>query len=1494
MQNGNQKGTALTGGALSDDALDSSHSVLTASMYGTGQKGLQQFYTPEAAAKLVAKVIGDVGVLDPTAGDGSLLRFFDRQNRYGVEIDKNQVKNAVEEDRGYHAITGDIQHAYPLLRQGIPSWSGIVANPPFGLQWSDPSYRDGRNVNSTVLAFVYAIRLLAEDGQLAFIAGRDRFYRQIADLPEAAGVYAVVECDELFEGTTLPCVIAFAITPGNRPPSTVGYEKRTVTIDMLDLLGDWVIEQRETALTHRNSIATYDYGSYQRPKHMEILATEYDRRMEIRTKANREYDALLIGGKAIQWLPSGFARLALNNADDGQAFNGLNGQPITYFATNERLWSKLINYRDKGLVTIEPRLFDAVEGTIGQIRKERVPLYHVSLAQRLGFLTDIDFLTCKKDCADHGFKAGEDYRLETTSKTIIEREKRMVESKKNPGEYTEVEFEKQKKALAIRIGHHTILDGGNEASANIRWILNHFDLPDPGEVATKHPVEIARLEALVREVMEEFTINSRKWEEKNPTAMPFSIREFQVKDIARMLFKKGGLLSWEQGLGKTLGGLAFYAAAKKEGAQDALLIVTANDLIDQWQREYERFVGGELERITGHGQAVEIARKLKRGGTGQYIAHYGTLSLKGTMGKLKLLPTVTVREWQEDKKVKGTGKWGYYYWADKLTPEIPRFTTEAAARAYAAPLFVADETRMATLPAYTKRQIAEGAAPTDCISSRQLDYYLVESCDIIQVPCDYVMEDGTRAINGYIAERHEKVTKKLTSRDLCPECEADTKNGWNGAFCEAERAGVKCGYSHYAVKVKPIMSRLSTAFRRGVGIYDEIQMIQARAGGGDSKRSTALRGPRFRWFLGCTGTPIKNYIDQAFQPLARCGGFGSARFPYDHDSGPIKFESDFAVIEYKRNNGRRENRKALAEVTNLSMLWRLLASSIIRRRKEETGEPLVPKYYHEIRVPLGMAQAEQIAAWLKNFPDLFKEKYPEHPVVKANMHTIMAPSLGLNWKLDYACTLPEADPDSEWTGVEGISNFTPANLKMLELTMALVKQGRKVLLGSNLKSTGGWLAEQLCEKGVKAVHILDEEGNTIDAGERAKHVYSFQTDDVDAFCAGTNAIRLGHNLDAASAVVLHGLDFDYEGLAQFIDRIHRLTSKEPVDVFVILPTLTNQQTLTTRKWQLLDMKGGSMELALDGRLIEKNETTLSEAEMIRELMERGLNVTNECVDEIGVKETWEELKPLSEYEIPENLLPERPDDITAEGVQVAAALTAFFDGVNNLAERPKVGDQLDILAPVAEYEGLSELDAMKLAQNAAEMDDAVEAELAAAEAAALEAGAEIIAFPEIEDEGAEPLALAADQDVEEDETFGTCGDCGGTISVEEYNRTGTDDYCDACPELDTDPRTAADRGYVNETQGIALGLVTTPPSEPSELVADATISDDLPSDAPTASGVGAPSADDGGAAGGAAEAGAFDPMAQLRQAKELLDLGILDEAEFAAVKTAMLAKLGAV
>ncbi len=336
----------------------------------------------------------------------------------------------------------------------------------------------------------------------------------------------------------------------------------------------------------------------------------------------------------------------------------------------------------------------------------------------------------------------------------------------------------------------------------------------------------------------------------------------------------------------------------------------------------------------------------------------------------------------------------------------------------------------------------------------------------------------------------------------------------------------------------------------------------------------------------------------------------------------MKFAKEFAVAEYTLDDTGRKNSsgRILPEVTNLSILWRLLCSSIIRRRKEETGEELVPRKLVPVICPLGTEQLRMYQQWLEGFASYFIETHPDLPICAyPNLVERSSAILGQLWKLEFSSVLPEAEPDGYY--VRG-SNWTPANLKVLELAEEHAKAGDKVLIGSSLMAYGPWVAAQLTSKGVKAVHITEESNDgkfqTKSPSKRAAVVEQFRNDGASVLCASVYSMQLGHNLDTANVVILRGLPWDYSTFDQFIARVHRLTSKRPVTVYIVM----SEGTVDTRKWELVNQKGAAAQLALDGMLYSQDEERIDLQQILNELKDKGIS-SDTTIPEEQIRKQWQ-------------------------------------------------------------------------------------------------------------------------------------------------------------------------------------------------------------------------------------------------------------------------------
>ena len=1032
-----------------------------------------------------------------------------------------------------------------MLRAAGVRFPAVVLNPPFGLGWRDALHArtgsgNSKEINSTVLAYLWALDLLKESGQGAMICGTTRLATHILSRPEARGVYAVVDVQgPLFDGVDLPTSIAFFVPPDNLRASHNGKHggeshrgvqplRLSATREDLPGLSDRIKETRNLRAGYVSTFASRDETTRLLSGFVAVKKEHEKRVREARSKKQATKFDLDLASNKVSISMSAYTRLALANSGNEREVQLLAHSPVSYFAQNKRSWRQLMTLEAEGLLSISPALRAAAEKVVEAAEDSATPLFPLRPQMRLGWLPELDKISCKLGDARLGFVAGETYPLSTRSKVASETQERIVENRRGVPELRR--FTTERRLLEVKVGNHTF-DEGNQ---NIQFLTDHFEFPDPGCVATRFPEEVRDRRNLLKLI-----------QRKNG----FELRRFQLDHLSRLLVKERGMLAHDPGLGKTLDLMVLAEAHRYLGAEPQALFAAPQDLLVQWSREAKAFFNRRLEPISTPGQARRAAVRARGGEATWWITHYECLSVVGR------------------KKV--------------LLPHRP--------------LDPADDLTQRLVTYKRNKRIAAGMDPNT-------------------------------------AGRYPLVA---TTRDACPECGADTAAGWNGEVCAGTEKLPGCGYSMRSIYVKSAASHLTRAFEKGVTCVDEVAEIR----GDDSLRSKAVRaigrGPHN---YGATGTPMSNFILDSFYPLAWSIGAGSPAFPYDY-SDKCRYERDFCVVEYL--HGRKEDdeehlkkrRKILPTITNVSQFWRLAQPSVSRCRKEQTGEPIVPKTYYPIRVPMGVNQQKAHAFWLEQFASYFAWKHPDHPLVRENLVDRFAAALGQRWRLEHAATLPAADdPSREWPKARKelgeLSNWTPASLKVLEIALAHAGRGEKVLIGSDLVRTGPWLAERLGEKGIRSVHITEEKAGKVgtkNPRKRAAEIDAFAAGDAQVLCSGIGAMKLGHNLTAASCVIVHGLTDGWMQFHQFLERVHRLTSPDPVSVYVVIPN----GSLAEKKWQLLKDKGGTSDLAYDGELSVQPEEPVDWNQVLREMKEKGIRATGDEIPEEEVEAAWAKVASLA-------------------------------------------------------------------------------------------------------------------------------------------------------------------------------------------------------------------------------------------------------------------------
>ena len=573
---------------------------------------------------------------------------------------------------------------------------------------------------------------------------------------------------------------------------------------------------------------------------------------------------------------------------------------------------------------------------------------------------------------------------------------------------------------------------------------------------------------------------------------------------------------------------------------------------------------------------------------------------------------------------------------------IPQARSEAA-KFFGRDLCVIDSTRAAREVAHRLRSgeggwfvthyeaLSLAGRRTERLPERTLvhpaDYYrLTGGKRERSAKCPHVPQVGERA--------QEAWAGLATTREACRVCATPRGAGFTGTACS------ECGLVDLSLRTTACARILGKAFADGMIALDEVSLIASSgspSGNDFSLRTLSVCALRARYRYGFSGTPLRNFVVDLHPQLWWIWREGP-NFPYPLMGGREKWVSDFAVVNElygvrAEDRHRVTRRQVLPEVTNLSRLWRLLASATVRRRKDDTGEPLVPRELHEVTVPAGRAQLAQQLAWLLRFPAWFSATHPESPLVRSGQVERFAAALGQLPKLDYAASLPEGDPDASWTEVPGVSNFTPKNLKVLQIALREVRAGKKVVVFSNLVEHPVWIAERLRERGVDAVDLTElRQGRRQTKGPRRRgdEIARFTRGSAQVLCATVQAIRLGHNFDMAEVAILAGIPWSYEQAEQALGRVHRLTCRRPVDVYIVMADFPG--SMDTRRNELVVRKGATSDLVFDGELASEQVAKVSWQRELDALRARGVTATGDEVAEVEVRAIWEraqgELAPL--------------------------------------------------------------------------------------------------------------------------------------------------------------------------------------------------------------------------------------------------------------------------
>lgn len=398
--------------------------------------------------------------------------------------------------------------------------------------------------------------------------------------------------------------------------------------------------------------------------------------------------------------------------------------------------------------------------------------------------------------------------------------------------------------------------------------------------------------------------------------------------------------------------------------------------------------------------------------------------------------------------------------------------------------------------------------------------------------------------------------------------------------------------------------------------------------------------PRFRMVL--TATPVKNRLHDIFWLAWWAAGAhpeATARFPYPGTAAAKEeFAATFMVSERNLTKEAKNElegksaprRKLTAEVCNIHRLWKLLGPLVLRRRKQDAGEDIVPRIRQVLRAEMGTQQrmvyqyhlecrytdrngAPAIGAQLQALRVAAAD--PTSPLLEAQYGTPRA-ACACRGK-DKACPLCHGRGEYALPPRSG-NPFTPKMATVLRLIEEILVRQEQVVVFSAFHDPLDRLAHWLGRAGVRHSLLDGRVAQKARGREAARFKAGRQSvASVPVLLAGVECMAEGHSFHRCNNVILLAYSWAYDKFKQALDRVHRLTSEKPVNIYVVLC----QGSIDRKLESLVQEKSDAAELVLDGQLLGERVDEVNLAELLQ-VARREFNTKDRTIDEAVLERSW--------------------------------------------------------------------------------------------------------------------------------------------------------------------------------------------------------------------------------------------------------------------------------
>lgn len=666
----------------------------------------------------------------------------------------------------------------------------------------------------------------------------------------------------------------------------------------------------------------------------------------------------------------------------------------------------------------------------------------------------------------------------------------------------------------------------------------------------------------------------------------------------------GAILSWEPGLGKTIGGLAWALA--KEARR--VLVVAPGGLHGQWKEAAWRKFGVHLSDLRsvrdfyGHGL-----------GRGLYVRTDGTNGTDARKGRFFITT-------YQDLGMNGGDEW-----PEKCDVEGVKEARELVvkARAVDARWLRVQElvARMTGVPFDVRKLwegIGEGRGGIRCVWKPTLAR-VIAAAEVCGGGFDAVIVDeGTRlqSTDSHVGRGVRALNPAnrlvLTGTPIKNRLESFFWLAWwacGGSAMPTARwpyeatSEAREQFASQHLQVDRFLTREQEKAGDGGNVSQEMYalLMSSRVKGDELVLSQQLSTKEY--------ARVKQTVE------AFGGRWVRARKAHVFPDGARAFLDSLRPI-VPVPGGKRNVRmeKRTPRLCNVHRLWKLIAPIVIRRRMADTGESIMPVTMKPIVVPPGKAQQAVYQQHLENPPNQAKKgkggRGKLNPRVRVGMQLGILRQVALcpDAKALGEVICSGSGPRRSW------SDATPKAAAVWALIVECLGRGEQIIVGSPFREFSESLQARLVEAGVASVMLdgkVDQKRRGVMAGEFKLKRYS-------VMAAGLNAMGEGHSFGGCPNLVRVSASWAFDENEQFDLRVRRLDSEGPVTIY----TLVMANSIDERLAKLFEEKGDASEMALDGKLNEETVQPVDLAALLQGAYE-DFDAGAATVDEQSIEDQWQ-------------------------------------------------------------------------------------------------------------------------------------------------------------------------------------------------------------------------------------------------------------------------------